>query len=277
MLRAISAFFCLCLPLAWSARYPTDANIRYSPYPETVLDVLQPRDPALKDRPGVIVIHGGGWVTGNKEAMIDAFCVPFLEQGFVVANLDYRLANTAPAPAAVTDVLNAARWFSDHAPQYKVDPRRIVAVGNSAGGHLALMLAMIPPGTDLGPAARIAAVVNFFGITDVVDQVSGPNARKYALAWIPNQPGRLDLARRLSPLTYVRKDVPPILTIHADADDTVPYRQAIALTEALKKAGAKTELITVQGGGHGFPPARMSELWPQIFRFLKKQKVLTNL
>src|ERR1700736_2048214 len=114
MLRRTFSFLLFLAPLSWAAEYPTDGNIHYDRYPETVLDILQARDPALKDRPGVIVIHGGGWGNGTKETMVERFCVPFLERGFVVANVDYRLAKAAPAPAAVNDVLNAAKWFSDH-------------------------------------------------------------------------------------------------------------------------------------------------------------------
>jgi acetyl esterase/lipase len=277
MLRALTPFLFFLAPLSWTAEFPTERNIRYSPYPETVLDVMQPRDPALKDRPGVIVIHGGGWVYGDKESMVDTYCVPFLEHGFVVANVEYRLAKIATAPAAITDVLNAAKWFSDHASQYKVDPKKIVVMGNSAGGHLALMAGMAPADTDLGPVTKLAAVVNFFGITDVGDQLGGAHRQDYAVAWVPEQNGRLDIARHVSPMTYVRKDVPPILTLHGDADPVVPYEHAVMLTNALKKVGAKAELITVGGGGHGFSPAQMNELWPQIFKFLKKQKMLTNL
>lgn len=273
MLRAKFVFFFFLAPLAHTADFPIDANIRYAPYPETVLDVMQPRDPALKNRPGVIVIHGGGWVNGTKESMVERFCVPFLEHGFVVANVEYRLAGVAIAPAAVNDVLNAAKWFHDHASQYKVDPKKIVVTGGSAGGHLALMVGMTPENADLGPVTKIAAIVNFYGITDVADQLSGPNMRKYAVTWVPESPNRLDLAKLVSPMTYVRKGLPPILTLHGDADQTVPYEHGVKLTEALKQAGNKAELITVPGGKHGFTDPQRAELWPQIFKFLKKYKL----
>ena len=103
-----------------AADYQVQGNIRYGPYPETVLDILQARAPALKNRPGVIVIHGGGWIHGAKEAMVEKYCVPFIEHDFVVANVEYRLAKAATAPAAVNDVLRAAKWFRDHAADYKV-------------------------------------------------------------------------------------------------------------------------------------------------------------
>jgi len=253
--------------------YQIQANIRYDSYPETVLDILQPNAPSLADRPGVIVFHGGGWVEGDKEQVLETYCLPFVRRGMVVANVEYRLAKSAAAPAAVNDVLQAARWFQDHAAQYKVDPKRIVAAGDSAGGHLALMTAMTPASAALGPSIKIAAAIDFFGIADVADQVAGPNERPYAAAWIPEQPDRLELARRVSPIAYVRKGLPPLLVLHGDADPVVPYEQSVALVKALKNAGNDAELITVPGGRHEFTPDEMSKLWPQIFQWLKKRKI----
>lgn len=253
--------------------YQIEANIRYDHYPETVLDVLQPSAPSLADRPGVIVIHGGGWVEGNKERALETYCLPFVRQGMVVANIEYRLANSAPAPAAVNDVLIAAQWFQAHAARYKVDRKRILVAGDSAGGHLALMAAMTPASADLGPSIRIAAVIDFFGIADVADQIAGPHPQPYAMAWLGEQPDRMELARRLSPITYVRKGLPPILALHGDADTTVPYEQSVTLLKALKNAGDDAELITIPAGKHGFTAAEMDQVWPQIFQWLKKRKI----
>jgi acetyl esterase/lipase len=255
-----------CCSVAFALDYQKEANIHYDKYPETVLDILQPSAPALGNRPGVIVIHGGGWVQGDKEMMLDQYCLPLVRHGLVVANVEYRLAKTAPAPAAVSDVLQAAQWFHDHAAQYKVDPNRILVTGGSAGGHLALMVAMTPN-------VKIAGVIDFFGIADVADQLEGPNARDYAVQWIPEQPNRMELARRMSPMNSVRKGLPPILALHGDADTVVPYEQSVNLTKAIKSAGGEAELITVPGGKHGFTPQEMDELWPQIFKWLKKHKI----
>jgi acetyl esterase/lipase len=256
-----------CCSNAPALDYQMEANIRYAQYPETVLDILQPNAPALANRPGVIVIHGGGWVQGDKESMLDSFCLPFIRQGFVVANVEYRLANAAPAPAAVSDVLQAARWFHDHAAKYKVDPNRILVTGASAGGHLALMVGMTPA------SVKIAGVIDFFGIADAADQLTGPNAREYAARWIPEQPNRMELARQMSPMTYVRKGLPPILALHGDADPLVPYEQSVNLIRALRSAGGDAELITVAAAKHGFTIEQMDALWPQIFRWLKKHKI----
>jgi acetyl esterase/lipase len=267
----LAAFFAFSR-FAPSADYQVLANIRYSSYPETILDILQSRAPALKNRPGVLMIHGPDWSSGQKEDMVEKFCVPFIEHDFVVANIDYRLAKTSPGPAAVSDVLEAAAWFYKHAAELKVDPYEIIAVGTSAGGHLALMTAMTPSAAGFGPTTRIAAVVDFYGIADVVDQLEGPRKQPYAQAWLPFE-NKMDMARRLSPMTYVRRGLPPVLAIHGDADTTVPYEQSVDLIKALKSAGDDAELITVAGAQHGIDAAQLEKLWPQIFKWLKKRKI----
>jgi len=83
----------------------------------------------------------------------------------------------------------------------------------------------------------------------------------------------MELARRISPLTYVRKGLPPILILHGDADPTVPYQQSVALAKALKSAGDDATLITIPGGGHSFTLPQMVQLTPQIFLWLKKRKI----
>lgn len=251
-----------------------EANIPYDRYKETVLDILRPKEASKQKRPGVIIIHGGGWTGGAKEGRQAYAAVKYAQKGFVVANVEYRLAKVATAPAAVTDVLKAAQWFHKNAKKYNVDPRRIVVTGDSAGGHLALMVAMTPKSAKFGPPAHVAAVVNFYGITDVGDQLDGPNMREYAVTWVPEQKDRFELAKRVSPKTYVRKDLPPILTIHGDKDKTVPYEHGAQLTRDLKNAGADARLITVEGAGHGFPEAKLDELFPHIFEFLREKNVL---
>jgi acetyl esterase/lipase len=247
-------------------------NIAYDTHPETVMDIYRPVGPG--PFPAAIIIHGGGWTSGNKAGMIGNWVSRYLAKGFVVANVEYRLAAAAPAPAAVEDALKAANFFIDNAKKYNADPKRIVVTGGSAGGHLALMVGMTPKSANLGKPVKVAAIVNFYGISDVDDQLHGPNERKYATTWVPDGPNRTALARRLSPMTYVRKDLPPILSLHGDADATVPYEHSVKLTKALKDAGARAEMIPVPKGIHGFPVETQEKLYPQIFEFLKKHGVL---
>ena len=172
------------------------------------------------------------------------------------------------APAAVEDCLCALHWVGRNAKKYNFDLSKVVVTGGSAGGHLALTTSMIPfsagfenecayeddetwAGSWKDAKPKVAAVINWFGITDVSDMLQGPNIRAYAVSWLGNPPNREDLAKRLSPLSYVRPGLPPILTIHGDADKIVPYSQAVRLHEALSKAGVKNQLLTIPGGGHG--------------------------
>lgn len=229
------------------------------------LDVYRPESKA--PTPVVMMIHGGGWVEGTKE-QDSLYALPYLQMGFAVVNVEYRLAKISLAPAAAEDCLCALHWIGRNAKKYNFDLAKVVVTGGSAGGHLALTTAMIPssagfenacayeedePWTGPGINARpkVAAVINWFGITDVLDMLHGPNTRAYAVSWLGSLPDREDLAKRLSPLSYVRSDLPPILTIHGDADKLVPYSHAVRLHEALAKAGVRNQLFTIQGGGHG--------------------------
>ena len=104
------------------------------------------------------------------------------------------------------------------------------------------------PGTE---ELKVAAIINWYGIVDVVDLLDGPNMKTYAVTWLGSMPDREVVAKRVSPLTYVRAGLPPVLTIHGDADPTVPYTHALRLREALDKAGVPNRLVTVPGGRHG--------------------------
>jgi len=242
------------------------------------LDVYA-RRAATTPQPTLIWIHGGGWTGGTKEGALPQFA-PWLEMGWQVVNVEYRLARVSPTPAAVEDCLCALRWVAQNAKQYNFDTNRLVTSGDSAGGHLSLTTGMIPesagfdrqcPGVAL---PKVAAIVNWYGITDVADLLDGPNRKTYAVAWLGSRPDRREEATRVSPLQFVRKDLPPILTIHGDADPTVPYTHAQRLQAALEQAGVPHQLITVPGGKHGgFTPEERSRIYTGIREFLKKNQL----
>src|SRR5436190_19736975 len=124
----------VCAAFAETAPVPDyatiEANIAYDQYPQTVLDVLVPKAPAKEKRPAVIAIHGGGWVGGSRAAFLERV-LPWVQAGFVLVNIDYRVASVAPAPAAANDALKAAEWFRKNAKRWNVDPKRIVVTGGS--------------------------------------------------------------------------------------------------------------------------------------------------
>ena len=207
-----------------------------------------------KTGPAVVYIHGGGWANGGKEQYVLWF-LPYLQLGMRVVSVQYRLAKVAPAPAAVKDCRCALYWVFQNAEKYGFDKSKIVLTGGSAGGHLVLMTGMLRPSDGLddecsGPApGRPAAIVNYYGPTDLESALDAKNAP--LLAWFKGSADPRVLATRLSPLTYVREGLPPVLTIHGDADEMVPYRDAVELRDSLKARGVPNELVTIPGGKHG--------------------------
>ena len=234
---------------------------------ELKLDVIGPRD-VSKPLPTLLHFHGSGWIRGNKAESLLHF-LSYLEMGFAIVNVGYRLAPVALAPAAVEDCRCALLWLIRNAKEYGFDTDRIVADGFSTGGHLALTTGMLPvsagfdrrcatsdfegekPADLYEPQMSVAAIVNFFGVTDVADLIEGPNAKMYAVRWMGAKADWRDVAQRVSPIKYVRPDLPPILTIHGDSDLLVPYQHAVRLHKALDKAGVPNKLHTISRGGHG--------------------------
>jgi len=238
---------------------------------------------ADKPRPTVIFVHGGGWTGGTKEGRDIGGVIPYLNMGMNVVNVEYRLARVAQAPAAVEDCRCALRWVIQHAKEYGIDASRLVVAGESAGGHLALTTGMLPASAGLdrqcpGPDnLKVAAIVNWYGISDVNELLDGPNMKPYAVTWLGSAPDREQIAKRVSPLTYVRAGLPPVITIHGDADPTVPYTQSVRLHKALNDAGVGTELVTVPGGKHGFDCcdlAQRIDAYTRIRGFLTRYHVL---
>lgn len=263
-------------------QYQVQANITYfsASGVDLKLDLYRRRD-VTTPQPTLVFYHGGGWVQGTKEAAAMSL-MPWLEMGWNVVNVEYRMARVALAPAAAEDAQCALRFVVSQAKNYNIDTSKIVLSGESAGGHLALLAGMAPESAGFTAACagggfagnetavpKIAAIVNWYGITDVVDMLGGPNARSYAVQWVGGAANRDAVARNVSPLTHVRADLPPILSIQGDADPIVPYSQNVRLRDALSKAGVKHELFTVPGGGHGnFKPEERVKIYAKIREFL---------
>ena len=122
---------------------------------------------------------------------------------------------------------------------------------------------------------KVAAIVDWYGITDYTPLIDDMT-RGYAVTWFGPQLNRMELAKLVSPVTHVRTGIPPTFVVHGDADPTVPYDQAVRLSEALKKAGVATEFYTVPGGKHGnFPREHVLRAWNAIATFLVKNNVVS--
>ena len=279
---SISAQAQLSETAAWAStlRYRIVPNVTYITANnfDAKLDIYTPQGVAAPV-PTLIYIHGGGWVGGNKEGAI-LNILPYLEMGWAVVNVQYRLARISLAPAAVEDCRCALRWVIRNAKEYNFDVNKLVVSGHSAGGHLSLTTGMLPASAGLDRECygtedlKVAAIINWFGITDVNDLLEGPNLKSYAVQWLSSLPNREDVAKRVSPIHYVRAGLPPILTIHGDADPTVPYAHGVKLHEALTKAGVPNQLLTIPGGKHGgFTKQESLKIFAAIQEFLKKQGI----
>ena len=266
-----------------STRYSVIPNITYLTANnwEATLDVYMPR--GIKEpNPTLIYIHGGGWVGGSKEHSSLRF-LPYLTMGWSVVNVEYRLGMVSLAPAAVEDCRCALAWVIQNAEKYFFDTKKLVVTGSSAGGHLSLTTGMLPASAGLDrqchPTVQleVAAIINWYGITDVGDLLEGENEKYYAVRWMGSLPDRMEIAERVSPLNYVRDGLPPILTIHGDKDFIVPYAHAVRLHEALDRAGLPNQLHTVPGGGHGgFTREQHLEAFEVIHSFLVKHKLMPS-
>jgi acetyl esterase/lipase len=255
-------------------------NVTYLTMGDTQLKMdIYRRRTATAPQPTIIYMHGGFWVPGNKEAAI-LNVLPWMEMGWNVVNVEYRLGPNTLAPGAVEDCFCALRYIAQQtqAMTYNVDVSRIVVTGESAGGHLALALGILPESEGFdrecaanGPLPKVAAVLNWFGIADVPDVIDGANRRPPAERWFGSMPNRIEVAKRVSPMTYVRAGLPPILTVHGDADPTVPYPEAVALHKALDKFKVPNQLVTIPGGKHGgFTSQERDRIYVTIREFLGK-------
>jgi acetyl esterase/lipase len=275
--------------LSPAARWAATVNEQYLIFPDVTygvannytlkLDIWQHKGDKAP-APTVIYYHGGGWVWGDRTGAT-LFFLPYLELGWNVVNVDYRLADVSLAPAAVEDCRCALRWVIANAKKYNIDTNGIILTGHSAGGHLALITGMLPSSAGLDNRCgepeelKVAAIVNWFGISDVADLLGGPNQKNYALMWMGSQPDAMTIAKRVSPLTYVRRGLPPVISIHGDADPVVPYAQAVQLHKALSEAGVPNELVTIHGGSHGQFDAQEDEhAYERIRIFLKQHGLL---
>jgi len=249
------------------------------------LDLYLPSAPPPSGgRPIALAIHGGGWRGGSKDEF-GLMVARLARHGYLVASADYRLSKPgSPSwPENFEDVREAVRWLRRNARRYDADPSRIVAIGASAGGHLAALLGMHPDGPvsgrsqlegDFAPSdgsARVQAVVNFYGPTDLAELARIKPATVGPMALFlggpaATFPGRY---RDASPAAHASPDDPPMLLIYGSADPLIPTSQADRLTESLDSVGVPRRLIVIEGAVHGFGfRAGTRDLLPEILAFL---------
>jgi acetyl esterase/lipase len=203
--------------------------------------------------PAVIIVHGGGFIGGNKQMYVTPMFEPLTRAGFAWFSIDYRLAPQYKFPAAVEDVDRAIEFVKSHAAHLKVDRRRIALLGESAGGYLVSYV-----GTQTEPQWRVAAVVSFYGPHNLMGeyemrkrQGAAPGALTAFLGITTFDDNAFDLLKQNSPINRVRKGMPPYLLLHGAKDTVVDYQQSVDMCDRLRQAGDACELYTVEGGKHG--------------------------
>jgi acetyl esterase/lipase len=237
-----------------------------------------------KPAPAVLYVHGGAWRDCDKDS---DFFFPLMKGlqnlGFVVAAVNYRLAPRHAFPAQIIDTRCAVRFLRKNAGILNINPDKIGAFGDSAGGHLVSLMGLADDtagwetGECLEVSSRLQAVVDLYGISDVA-KVFGHDGSEIRMQVF--QVGDDDNDPRLkaaSPLTYVTNSAPPFLIIHGDSDSVVPMEHSEWLFNALKSAGNSVEFMQVRNGDHQFfqvGPNPVSPSVPEIFNtvieFFKK-------
>ncbi len=226
--------------------------------------------PGSRSVPAVILVHGGGWVAGDRRREVQPLFKPLEDAGFSWFSISYRLASDVTQfGVAIDDVSSAISYVRTHAAEFNVDPDRIALVGESAGGQLAAMAALRG-----GAGTPVRAVVALYTPTDLAALLKNsqyiPAQIRDGVRGTPWEPFILAALTKLSPIDNVRRDMPPFLFIHGTADQLVPLSQSVEMCDRMREVGASCEVYRVDGAGHGI---RWWESSPQ-YSTAYKQKIV---
>ncbi|HJC22085.1 MAG TPA: alpha/beta hydrolase [Candidatus Eisenbergiella merdavium] len=257
-------------------------GVAYTAYhgKEYRMDIVFPAD-AQKPLPTVIWVHGGGWSDENltRKYLPSTQLAQLCKKGFVTASIDYRLSQEAPFPAQIEDCKAAVRFLRAHAEEFHVDPERIAAWGESAGGHLVELMAYSTEEEFLndccpGFSSRIQAVVPWYAPADLrLSEEEWESTEAYRkLFGGAALEERERLMEAASPICYASRKNPPTLLMHGDADRLVSLENSRQMYEALRTAGNDARLIVIPGQGHGFFDG--DEYYESIFHFF--EEILKN-
>jgi len=238
-----------------------------------LLDIAVPKG-ADTPRPALVFIHGGGWAAGNR-SIYTAQLKDAAARGYAAVSVSYRFAPKHVFPAQVEDCKCAVRWLRAHARMLNIDPKRIGAVGISAGGHLAMMLALMNKEDGLEgsggwaeESSKVQAAVSFVGPTNFTVDFP-PTTTQILKTWIgATRAEQPDLYKKASPLTYVDGTDAPLLLFQGTTDVLVPFDQAVQLAAALTKAKVKARVELLVGEGHGWGGKEMERTIRGMYEFL---------
>jgi acetyl esterase/lipase len=237
-----------------------------------LMDVFIPGKRLRTPTPAVLWLHGGGWERGDKNGSSGAELLA--AQGFVTASIFYRLSGDWPFPADIEDCKCAIRYLRANAAKYGIDPARIGIAGASAGGQLAMLVAVADEKAGLeggggwpNVSSHVEAVSSWYGPTDFTvgatefEHHTGRAVFKLFRGTLEQKP---EDYRRASPITYVSASSPPLLLVQGDKDEMVLSDQALRMKQRYESVGATVEFISVQNASHDFKPAQNLPIWPSV-------------
>lgn len=249
----LAAWFC-CALFAVAARAELRKDIEFAKPNgfSLTLDVSVPD--GAGPFPTVIIVHGGGFARGDKQTYVPPLFEPLSQAGFTWFTINYRMHPQFKFPAPIDDIEAAISFVKAHAKEYKVDLRRVVLMGESAGGALVSFV-----GVRNKSAIKLAAVVPFYGVHNWQQRAEeeaagkvGPSIWREFFSVPPgNSPEAIKRMKEVSATTYIKKGLPPFLLIHSTTDEQVYYQQSVKMQQRMKEAGNVCDLITVEGAKHG--------------------------
>lgn len=265
----------LNVPLPNDVTLTRDVLYRVVGGEKLLMDIYTPDSVGGGSAPAVVFLHGGGWQGGDRTNGFgfkrDTY--PLLAAGFIVVSIDYRLAPKHMFPAQIEDSKAAIRFVRANAKRFHIDPDRIGAMGESAGGHLAALLGLAPKsagfdvGEHLDQSSAVKAVVDLYGVHDV---------GKFKYRDIKETVFPEDLVTRASPIAYIATGAPPFLVIHGEKDGMVPIEQSDLFVKALEEAKLPVKYVRVRNANHGLwevggpiDPA-MEQITREIVEFFRK-------
>ncbi len=246
-------------------------------------DIFYPAKQKSKKIPAVLLIHGGGWASGNKSHLVP-MAQKLAENGFFAATAEHRLSPEAKYPAAITDLKTAIKWIKNNAEKYNIDTTKIAVLGCSSGATLATFLGVTGQSEKFQThpnsgicSDKVQAIINIDGIVDFTDPAESAKdpdpekpisagARWFNATYAKNP----KIWVEASPLTYVDKNTPPILYINSALPRYHAGRDQ--LIEVIKKYNTYFEIHTIENTPHPFWLFHpwFDETWPIVVDFMNK-------
>jgi acetyl esterase/lipase len=266
-----------------------ERDIQYrAGHPRWVLNVITPKKKSYRRRPAILLVHGGGWATGDHYRFTTVG-YKLAQQGYVVITPTYRLYHDAPFPACLHDVKNAIRWVRANADKYRIHPDRIGAYGNSAGGTLALTAAitngrkdMEGDGSHREYSSDLQAIVASGAVGDMLHPTHGKRAQSAYLNLARGKNRKLPEAqakrvmKAASPSSYISKDTPPIMLVHGASDTVVNITSTDEFVKDMKAAGANVRYLRYADGTHSVMGQKGRETTPAMNEFFKQNLLKTS-